>query len=131
MLEHHEVKLAPMDTFVTLRTGSNGQLELPDFAFAICSPGVWQFVNIMDIDILLGDPSLGSTLSAEENPPEDPVNTGPDITAVSNKKHCKHKGKSKTQHRSKSTGPASSTSETSPRCTNQAPNPKVDLVKQD
>ena len=74
---------------------------------------------------------MGDTLPARESLPEDPVNTRPNMTAISNKKRHKRKGKSKTRSRSKSAHAASSASETSPGCANRIPSPKVDLVIQD
>ena len=85
---------------------------LPEYAFALCSPGTWPFPSTMDLNILPKVCLAYDTPADSENVPEDPGITEPDNNARSSKKHRKHRGKSKAQ--SKSARANSSASETSP-----------------
>ena len=124
--------VAPIDAFATLPIDKSGQPILPDYTFASCPPGKWPFHQVMDESILPDKHMQGSTVSAKESLQGDPVTNGAtEVTATTNKKHHKCKGKSKTRDRLKSTGATSSTSEASPNCPSQAPGPKEDLVQQD
>ena len=38
----HKVQMAPLDTFVKFHT-TNGVPVLPEYVFALCSPGTWPF----------------------------------------------------------------------------------------
>ena len=100
--EHHDIPMAPLDSFFQLKTTEDGEPILPEYAFALCLPGSWPFPSLMDQTI------LPESYLSESNP-------GGEETNVNNstKKTCKQKGK-KTQGRSKSAGPASSASELSP-----------------
>ena len=122
--------MAPLATFVKLCTGDDGEPILPEYAFALCTPGAWLFTSTMDLNILLEGYSAGDNLADNENPPEGRVNTESSTNANCNNKCHKHKGKSKTQSRSKSAGTASSTSEASPGCANQPPWINVELARQ-
>ena len=100
--EHHDVPMAPLDTFVQLGLNEAREAILPDYTFALCIPGSWPFPSSMDKTILL------ESYFTEGNPGEEDANT---ITVA--KKTCKCKGR-KTQNRSKSARTASSTLEASP-----------------
>ena len=100
--ERHDVPMAPLDSFVQLKTTEDGEPILPEYAFALCLPGSWPFPSLMDQTI------LPESYLSEGNPGGEETNTD-----SSTKKTCKRKGK-KTQRRSKSTGAVSSASEISP-----------------
>ena len=100
--EHHDVPMAPLDSFIQLKATEDGEPILPEYAFALCLPGSWPFPSLMDQTILPESYLPEGNMDGEE-------------TNVNNsaKKTRKQKGK-KTQRRSKSTGAASSVSEISP-----------------
>ena len=98
----HNVPMAPLDSFVQLKTTEDGEPILPEYAFALCLPGSWPFPSLMDKTI------IPETYLSEGNPGGGETNTN-----NSAKKTRKQKGK-KTQRRSKSAGAASSASEISP-----------------
>ena len=50
-IDHHEVLMAPLNTFMKLNA-SNGIPILLEYAFALCEPGSWPFQSTMDINIL-------------------------------------------------------------------------------
>ena len=100
--ERHDVPMAPLDSFVQLKTTEDGEPILPEYAFALCLPGSWPFPSLMDQTI------LPESYLSEGNPDGEETNVN-----HSTKKTRKRKGK-KTQRRSKSAGAASSTSEISP-----------------
>ena len=97
-LERHNIPMAPLDSFVQLKTTEDGEPILPEYAFALCLPGSWPFPSLMDqtIQSYLSKGNLGGEETNTNN---------------STKKNCKPKGK-KTQ-RSKSTRAASSASKIS------------------
>ena len=99
--EHHDVPMAPLDSFIQLSLDDAGEAILPDYAFVLCISGSWPFPSSMDKTILL------ESYFSEGNPVEEDANTG----TVAKKTH-KCKGR-KTQNRSKSAGTTSSTSEAS------------------
>ena len=99
--ERHDVPMAPLDSFVQLKTTDDGEPILPEYTFALCLPGSWPFPSLMDQSI------LPENYLSEGNPGEE---TNANNSA---KKTRKRKGK-KTQRRSKSAGAASSASEISP-----------------
>ena len=96
----HNVPMAPLDSFIQLKTTDDGELILPEYAFALCLPRSWPFPSLMDQSI------LPENYLSEGNPGEE---TNANNSA---KKTHKRKGK-KTQRRSKSAGAASSASEIS------------------
>ena len=100
--ERHDIPMAPLDSFVQLKTTEDGEPILPEYAFALCLPGSWPFPSLMDKTILL------ETYLSKGNPGGEETNAN-----NSTKKTHKWKGK-KTQRRSKSAGAASSASEISP-----------------
>ena len=97
--------MAPLDTFVQLKTDDAGQPILLEYAFALCTPRAWLFPSTMDVTILL------ESHLKRDNPGEDDSST-----KTNSKKSCRHKSKSKAGNRSKSAGATSSTSEVSPAC---------------
>ena len=100
--EHHDIPMAPLDSFIQLKITEDGEPILPEYAFALCLPGSWPFPSLMDQTI------LPESYLSEGNP-------GGEETNVNNsaKKTHKRNGK-KTQRRSKSAGAAGSASEISP-----------------
>ena len=48
----HDVPMAPLDSFVQLKTTEDGEPILPEYAFALCLPGSWPFASLMDQTIL-------------------------------------------------------------------------------
>ena len=50
--EHHNVPMAPLDSFVRLNTTEARELILPEYAFALCIPSSWPFPSLMDKTIL-------------------------------------------------------------------------------
>ena len=99
--ECHNIPMAPLDSFVQLKTTEDGEPILPEYAFALCLPGSWPFASLMDQTI------LPESYLSEGNPGREETNAN-----NSAKKTCKRKGK-KTQRRSKSAGAASSASDIS------------------
>ena len=99
--ECHDIPMAPLDSFVQLKTTEDGEPILPEYTFALCLPGSWPFPSLMDQTI------LPESYLSEGNPSEE---TNANNSA---KKTCKRKGK-KTQRRSKSARATSSASEISP-----------------
>ena len=93
--------MAPLDSFIQLKTTEDGEPILPEYAFALCLPGSWPFPSLMDQTI------LPESYLSEGNPGEEEANAN-----NSTKKTHKQNGK-KNQRRSKSTGAASSASEIS------------------
>ena len=93
--------MAPLDSFVQLKTTEDGEPILPEYAFALCLPGSWPFRSLMDQTI------LPESFLSEGNPGEETNANN------STKKTRKWKGK-KTQRKSKSAGAASSASKISP-----------------
>ena len=116
--EHHDVPMAPLDSFIQLGLNEAGEAILPDYAFALCIPGSWPFPSSMDKTI------LPETYFTEGNPVEEDANT---ITVA--KKTRKHKGR-KTQNRLKSAGTTSSTSEASPAWVKTATQTDEECAKQ-
>ena len=51
--ECHIVPMAPLDSFIQLKTTEDGEPILPEYAFALCLPGSWPFPSLMDQTILL------------------------------------------------------------------------------
>ena len=100
--ECHDVPMAPLDTFVQLKTNSTGQPIPLEYTFALCIPGAWPFPSTMDVTILLESYLTGANLGED-----DPGNK------TNSKKPRKHKGKSKAWNRSKSADATSSASEVS------------------
>ena len=100
--ESHNVPMVPLDSFVQLGLDEAGEAVLPDYAFALCIPGIWPFPSSMDQTILL------ESYFSEGNPVEEDA-----ITATVTKKTRKCKGR-KTKNRSRSARTASSASEASP-----------------
>ena len=100
--ECHDVPMAPLDSFIQLKTTEDGEPILPEYAFALCLPRSWPFPSLMDKTIIpetyLSESNLGGEKTNANN---------------SAKKTRKRKGK-KTQRRSKSAGAASSASKISP-----------------
>ena len=94
--------MAPLDSFVQLKTTEDGESILPEYAFALCLPGSWPFPSLMDQTI------LPESYLSKGNPGGEETNANNSV-----KKTHKRKGK-KTQRRSKSAGAASSASEISP-----------------
>ena len=99
--EHHNVPMAPLDSFIQLGLNEAREAILPDYAFALCIPGSWPFPSSMDKTI------LPESYFSEGNPVEEDANA---ITVA--KKTRKRKGR-KTQNRSKSARTTSSTLEAS------------------
>ena len=116
--EHHDVPMAPLDSFIQLSREEAGEAILPDYAFALCIPGSWPFPSSMDKTI------LPESYFSEGNPVEKDANT-----ATVTKKSCKHRGK-KTQNRSKSAGTTSSASEASPAQAKTLTQTEEECVKQ-
>ena len=114
-VDHHEVPMAPLNTFMKLNT-SNGIPILPEYAFALCEPGSWPFQSTMDINILPEACLAYDTPAESENQLEEPASTIPETSSGASKKR-KHKGKGK--GRSKSAGAISSASKASPGLKNQ------------
>ena len=52
VLEHHDIPMAPLDSFVQLSLDNAGEVILLDYAFALCIPGSWPFPSWMDKTIL-------------------------------------------------------------------------------
>ena len=126
-MDHHEVPVAPLNTFMRLHT-SNRVPVLPEYAFALCEPGLWPFPSTMDINILPEACLAYDTPVESENPPDKPASADPESNTGTGKRHQKCKGKSKTQ--SKSAGAVSSASKVSPGCKNQTPQSDPTLVSQ-
>ena len=120
--------MVPLNAFMKLHTDDDGELVLPDYAFALCQPNAWPFVSTMDLNILPGAYLTDDTPADSENLPEDPANTESVANAGSKKKQHKCKGRSKV--RSKSTWATSCTSETSPGCAKPTPQINKALAKQ-
>ena len=120
--EQHKVQMAPLDTFMKLHA-TNSVPALPEYAFALCSPGTWPFSSTMDINILPEACLAYDTSADSENVPDDPIITESDTNAGSGKKQCWHKGKSKGQSNS-------SASEVSPGRKNRKPRINEALAKQ-
>ena len=104
-MDHNEVPLAPLNTFMRLHA-SNRVLVLLEYAFGTCL--------------------AYNTLAESENLLEEPASTDPDTNTGTSKRHRKRKGKSKNW--SKSAGATSSASEASPGHKNKTPCPDPTLV---
>ena len=65
--EHHDVPMAPLDTFVQLETDDSGQPILPEYVFALCTPKSWPFPSMMDITILPAGQPTGDDLEEENS----------------------------------------------------------------
>ena len=100
--ECHDVPMAPLNSFIQLKTTEDGEPILPGYAFALCLPSSWPFPSLMDQTI------LPESYLSEGNPGGEETNAN-----NSAKKTHKQKGK-KTQRRSKSARATSSASEISP-----------------
>ena len=108
-LDHHEVPMTPLNTFMKLNA-SNRIPILPEYAFTLCELGT------MDINILPEACLAYDTPAESENQLEEPASTVPETSSGASKKR-KRKGKGK--GRSKSVGAISSASEASPGRKNQ------------
>ena len=100
--DQHKVQMAPLDIFVKLHA-TNSIPALPEYAFALCSPGTWPFSSTMDINILPEACLAYDTPADSKNVPDDPIITESDTNAGPGKEQRRRKGKSK--GRSKSAGP--------------------------
>ena len=65
--EHHDIPMAPLDSFVQLKTTEDGEPILLEYAFALCLPGSWPFPNLMDQTILLESYLSEGNLGEETN----------------------------------------------------------------
>ena len=125
--DQHEVQMAPLDTFMKLHT-TNGIPVLPEYTFALCSPGTWPFSSTMDINILPEACLAYDTPVDSENAPDDPVITEQDTKAGPSKKRHRCKGRSKPQ--SKSARANSSASKASPGPKNRKPQINEELARE-
>ena len=51
--EHHDIPMAPLDSFIQLSCNEAREVILPDYTFVLCIPGSWLFPSSMDKTILL------------------------------------------------------------------------------
>ena len=118
--------MAPLNVFMRLNA-SNGIPVLPEYAFALCEPGLWPFQSTMDINILPEACLAYDTPAESENQLERPASADPETNSgTSKKRRLRGKGKS----RSKSMGATSSASEVSPGHKNQTSHSDATLASQ-
>ena len=58
--------MVPLNAFMKLHTDDDGELVLPDYAFALCQLKAWPFVTTMDLNILPGAYLTDDTLANSE-----------------------------------------------------------------